>query len=751
LGLLLATRVSSAIAVVLFVLAAIAPPAVASSGTLMPYGAGGYSYLVVQNGGLPGFEAPGFDESATGFTSGGQAPFSNSARCGYPQATYWPENTDLLTRKSVFVPADDSNLSVSIAIDNDADVYWNGTLIGSVTHDGCATEDSFTFQVPASSLQLGQDNLLAVRAIDRGAGTYFDATVRASSALGAPQDVQTVPHNGDVTVTWEPPTTGANLVTGYKLTATPVANDRVPPPSADTVSVEVPAPSGGAASTLTADIPGVDKNGNPLPGLVVDCHQLYKISVAAEHGTTVGPEGDALTRVRPSGVVEVGQDPPYVVILVDGFASMEPGFTENPQAPSFDDPSGYCPESFTLSGPGGYHEANFFHAHGGPWSFFHKWNFGEIDDQGKATGDNPDGSMVDGGNSESLPRERSGPDVGLFTSSYMLDAIAAQGAIILPYSYTGFDLPDANHFSYTGYGPCDSTSGITNGNPFFFIPGVECANVGPSIEADAVMLGREVYAVSQVWPSSKIVILSHSQGGLISYTYWVCAHSNLKKTLVDQYCSGRNAKQILFGDSRSPIRTGPLPANFAGAFSMDSPINGACGRLLPFRSGPCTGPETYPAFDDRESYDPAAIALERATPVSQQFHFIGTYGDSPGKAGVPGYNVGSMTLEHEMLFDYNAFRAGTIESRCSNALQEGSCPIPGAFDHISDCPVANDPDNDGDDSLNSDFDRAFVGDDEGGKVNNLTGLIEPWETAHFVEKYCPGNVNYFNSTLGLSY
>ena len=146
----------------------------------MPYGDSGYSYKVVSSGELPGFPTK-YDSS--GFASG-TAPFSNGpGGCGNPQATDWPSSTDLLAVHAVDVPAGATGVSVSVGIDNDIVVYWDGTKIGSNSHDGCASNDSFTYQVPQSLSQPGHHEV-AFRAIDRGALTYFDATVRATGGGG---------------------------------------------------------------------------------------------------------------------------------------------------------------------------------------------------------------------------------------------------------------------------------------------------------------------------------------------------------------------------------------------------------------------------------------------------------------------------------------------------------------------------------------------------------------------------------------
>ena len=545
--------------------------------------------------------------------------------------------------------------------------------------------------------------------------------------LGAPTDLQVFPRNGDVAVSWQPPASGANLVTGYKITATPVYNDRRPRPSAGGRSVQV------GPNQLTADPGGGGSNGPPL---VVDCHQLYTISVSALQGTTVG-QAAVSNGVRPSGNVAQGEDPPYVVILVDGIDSIEPGFIENPEQPTADNQPSYCPESVRSSGTEA--EADFLHAGNGPWSFFHKWNVGEIDPNGNPTGSNTGDNTRP--NTESLPKARErGPGLGnpfgirggKETHSFMLDAIAAQGAIVLPFSYHGFDLGSAQRFTFDEYNECDS-------DPTDLV----CFNHPPTLQQDASLLGSEVVAASHVWPTSKIVILAHSQGGLVSFTWWLCSHSKLTGVLKKEYCVGP-------GQGGHRITTF-MPPRFVGGFSMDSPITGACGQLF----GHCVGPSSYPRYSTHEATAPAALALDISGGLHQAFHFIGTFGDSPGKAPtpfgtniIPGYQLGAQTLDHQLLFNYDAFPGGTVDFECADSLDESSCPITQPFDHISECPVSNDPDRDldmvGYDHLDSDRDGGSGGDDGGSPV-------APWETAHFVEKYCPGNVSYFNSQLGLSY
>jgi hypothetical protein len=91
-------------------------------------------------------------------------------------ATHWDVNTDMLLRKGIDLPAGTSGVRVSIAVDNDANVYWNGTLVGSATHGGCPSYNDYEFSVPDSLLVAGS-NVLAIQAIDTGVESFVDASV----------------------------------------------------------------------------------------------------------------------------------------------------------------------------------------------------------------------------------------------------------------------------------------------------------------------------------------------------------------------------------------------------------------------------------------------------------------------------------------------------------------------------------------------------------------------------------------------
>jgi hypothetical protein len=499
------------------------------------------------------------------------------------------------------------------------------------------------------------------------AGTLHSVAATFAEVPGPPIDVKVIPHNGSAKVSWQPPsTTGSSPITGYVVTATPTYNDRRPRPQAGSVSEAVD------SSTLSVTI----------PGLAEDCHQVYVVSIAAQNAAGRGAAA-ASSPFRPSGIVIPGQDPPYVVILLDGINEAQPGFTMDPYHPTQGTPS-YCPESFNRS-TGKERESDFHTAPDGPWSFFHKWNFGEVDSSGDATGKNPDGTTP---NTESAPRAFPGNPQGIaagtHTHSFMLDAIAAQGAIILPFSYKGVTISGHTFhtFTFAKYNKCDSTP-----QPFIVCFGDRTANTLDW----ARELNTEVNHAAEFWPTSEIVVMGHSQGGLIAFTWWLCSQ------IIGGYCHNLHTH---------------LPQNFLQGFSLDSPINGACAL------GACVGPPSYPPYQFRQAYDPLYLRVEAR--ASNSFRFAGTYGDSP--AG--GYQSNAETLQHQMLFPYShTMTSDAVNDLCSNPFDESRCPAPAPPDHISTCPV---------------------------KLG-LVSLIPDWATAHYVVKYCPDDVAYFNNTLGLNY
>jgi len=185
----------------------------ATGGDVVPYGSS-YLFLDGPQGHDAGFQAPGFP---TAGWSAGSGPFGSgdvggtvcaiNSEPGFTLNPSWVVGTDLLLRKSFALPSWwTAPLTVTAAIDNDIAVYVNGNPLttlnetplytfsgadagnysfnptsGFVTHENCATKGSLTFSVPASFLNIGGENTLAIRARDRGSVNYVDAKVTAGS------------------------------------------------------------------------------------------------------------------------------------------------------------------------------------------------------------------------------------------------------------------------------------------------------------------------------------------------------------------------------------------------------------------------------------------------------------------------------------------------------------------------------------------------------------------------------------------
>jgi RHS repeat-associated protein len=143
---------------------------------VVPYASAGWKYQQAAHDGVPGFEAIGFNDAAwpsgTGaFGSGGGCAIQSSVQ------TAWSVNTDLLLRRHVSLTPGTTGVQVWVGIDNDITaIYWNGTQIGGPsTHENCPQLDDRAFGVSPGLVT--SDNVLAIRARDRGVESFVDVSV----------------------------------------------------------------------------------------------------------------------------------------------------------------------------------------------------------------------------------------------------------------------------------------------------------------------------------------------------------------------------------------------------------------------------------------------------------------------------------------------------------------------------------------------------------------------------------------------
>jgi hypothetical protein len=149
----------------------------------VPYEAAGYKILMTKGTSVPvNFQSPTFNDAswATAVAAVGKlnppCPLNTSAHVH----TEWTQSKDVLLRKHITLPAGARNVQVSLALDNQAQVWLNGTDIsgGIRTHQDCASPGDFVFNVPDNLLIVG-DNVLAVRGFwgNGNANSYLDVQV----------------------------------------------------------------------------------------------------------------------------------------------------------------------------------------------------------------------------------------------------------------------------------------------------------------------------------------------------------------------------------------------------------------------------------------------------------------------------------------------------------------------------------------------------------------------------------------------
>jgi hypothetical protein len=93
----------------------------------------------------------------------------------------------------------------------------------------------------------------------------------------------------------------------------------------------------------------------------------------------------------------------------------------------------------------------------------------------------------------------------------LIDSLASTGGYVLPFSYTGATV--------TG----------TPGSPWFTVNAYSKTDVANStIPGEQARLGTLITDVHKVWPLAKIIVVGHSNGGLIAEQWWLNNRSNLQ-------------------------------------------------------------------------------------------------------------------------------------------------------------------------------------------------------------------------------
>ncbi|MHB8573171.1 MAG: DUF7948 domain-containing protein [Candidatus Dormibacteria bacterium] len=337
-------------------------------------------------------------------------------------------------------------------------------LINSIAFDGSG-------DLLATGYEGSADFPLTAGSYSTGHGPAFVAKIQAclGPALpGVPRSVTASAGNGTLTIAWQAPDCDGGLpFSRYDISVSPLSGTLIPAAPASTINLSV------AGNVTTASV----------RGLVIDCHTRYSATITAVNSDGSSPSA-ATPPLRTSGYVAAATAPARVIVVVDGEGSGHDAESFDPLAPNVRDGSGagsptYCPESGlgvrTRYIDAGYDEFNS------------SWNLGYP--------------------APSAPAGVAAPvltgDGSTLTHRYLLDLLAGNGALVLPFSYTGATLSgNASNPIFTSrlYGPGNSSDG--------------------DFENAAYTLEQELSSINSVWPSAEIDLVGFGQGGLVSELFW---------------------------------------------------------------------------------------------------------------------------------------------------------------------------------------------------------------------------------------
>lgn len=140
--------------------------------TLIAFSVSGWRYLQVALADTTDYSSSSFDDSGW---STGATMFGNGVGAGAGAATNWDEDTSLWLRRTF---PRSQGVTITVPVEDNCDVYVNGTLVGSSGVAGLgATNVSPPFVVAVSDLLVGSGtNTLAIRANDEAGSSGADQT-----------------------------------------------------------------------------------------------------------------------------------------------------------------------------------------------------------------------------------------------------------------------------------------------------------------------------------------------------------------------------------------------------------------------------------------------------------------------------------------------------------------------------------------------------------------------------------------------
>jgi len=382
-------------------------------------------------------------------------------------------------------------------------------------------------------------------------GGSYTTTVPPLESPGAPGGVTATAGNGQAIVAWTPPTTGL-----------PIASYQVQAYTPTGVAVGSPVAVDGSLTSTT------------ITGLTSDCTiGRYRFGVSANNtlGPNPGPSSALSSTVIAAG--HVSEPPSSIVILLQGLTSSLPS-----------DPTheGYDPRGYSGCGLRDVYD-------------------GKIPNYDEPAFMSQTASSFD-------PNPQDPAYHGVLASPDLTDLLAANGALMLPFSYLGGGL-----LGNAGETPALYVNPYGSSEPAHTLR-----------DAAADQLDLEVGSVHRVWPTTPIIIIGHSNGGLVA------------ETLFEKHAgtvSNDNVKYI---------------------FSVDSPINGIYdpGALLDWgfnRTGggaPVLSPqlleEYHQLWGNRQTRDAQLITQDQQ--MGNLYIPIGTYNDELYASA----NSATITVAHSL-------------------------------------------------------------------------------------------------------
>lgn len=183
----------------------------------------------------------------------------------------------------------------------------------------------------------------------------------------------------------------------------------------------------------------------------------------------------------------------------------------------------------------------------------------------------------------------------------LIDALAQAGGYVLPFSYLGARMSrEQDHplFSLTPY----SSDDVATSNPTMYPirpDGTFTDSNSGLARQEPTVLNDEITSIHQVFPHTPILVIAHSNGGLIAEQWW-------------QHYGFRNREGVV------------------QVFSLDSPLNGVATGVFIAQNGLAgpvqrvVGAAYTKLWHQKEQNDAYALLLDRQTSL---FTPIGSYGD----------------------------------------------------------------------------------------------------------------------------